>query len=77
MTYFAAASPGSPEGTKIVTFHFFLALFFLKKKDMFQTMIPYRNNMCLIQGLEARVIFTLHATTDLQHVHNPTTMLYT
>jgi len=32
--YIAAASPGSPEGTKIVTFHFFYRFIFFKKRHV-------------------------------------------
>ena len=46
-------------------------------KRISQHMIPYRSNWLLIQGLTTQVIITLHDTTELQHVHNPTTVLHT
>ena len=48
-----------------------------KIKEMFHSMIPHQSNCCLAQRLATQVSITLHDTTDLQHLHNPTTLLNT
>ena len=55
------------------SFSLFVIFNIHKHNDHFQHMIPHRSNWCLIQRLATQVIIiTLHDTTELQHVHNPT-----